>query len=181
MEYYCCTENTKFHNMYITLRTGFHVKSKCLNVGRVPAGFWPAAWAGAADLLGRVSQTRTVLKSKHKQISFLLKKLFCSNWQKVLLFLLHLSLLRSKMLKDTKRQKPFAFSFLLANIIFPSMFSASHLILIKKWKDVTERQKPFAFSFLLANIIFPSMFSASHLIFSHKGDIRYPPILQCSQ
>lgn len=53
---------TKFHNMYITLRTGFHVKSKCLKVGRVPAGFWPVAWEDAADLLGRVSQTRTVLK-----------------------------------------------------------------------------------------------------------------------
>lgn len=51
----------------LTLRTGFHVKSKCLNVGRVPAGFCPAACAGAADLLGRVSQTRTVLKTKEKQ------------------------------------------------------------------------------------------------------------------
>ena len=119
-------KDTKFHNMYTTLRTGFHVKSKCLNVGRVPAGFWPAAWAGAADLLGRVSQTRTVLKSKHKkQISFLKRSCFAATGRKYYtgnLFLLHLSLLG---LEKS----------------------------IKRWKDVTETWKPIAFSFTVANII----------------------------
>lgn len=57
--------NTDFRGF--TLRTGFHVKSKCLKVGRIPTGLWPAAWAGAADLLGRVSQTRTLLNTKHQE------------------------------------------------------------------------------------------------------------------
>ena len=48
----------------ITLKTGFHDKSRCLKVGRVPAGLVPGAWVGAADLLGRVSHTRTVLDKK---------------------------------------------------------------------------------------------------------------------
>ena len=116
-------KHTKLHNMCITLRTGFHVKSKCLNVGRVPAGFWPAAWAGAADLLGRVSQTRTVLKSKHKQISFLKRSCFAATGRKYYnLSLLHLSLLG---LKKS----------------------------IKRWKDVTETWKPIAFTFTVASII----------------------------
>ena len=74
---------------------------------------------------------------------------FC-NWRKVILSLLHLSLMGSK--KSIKRRK-----------------------------DVTERKKPIAFSFPVTNIIFPRMFSASHLMFPHKGDIRHPSILQCSQ
>ena len=49
---------------YITFKTGFHVRSRCLKVGRVPRGLFPGAWVGAADLLGLVSHTRTVLKIK---------------------------------------------------------------------------------------------------------------------
>lgn len=55
----------------ITFKTGFHVRSRCLKVGRVPRGLFPGAWVGAADLLGLVSHTNTVLKIKENMIVFL--------------------------------------------------------------------------------------------------------------
>ena len=55
----------------ITFKTGFHVRSRCLKVGRVPRGLFPGAWVGAADLLGLVSHTKTVLKIKGNIIVFL--------------------------------------------------------------------------------------------------------------
>ena len=45
-----------------TFSIGFHERSRCLNVIDIPAALAAVLWEGGADLLGRVSQKRTVLK-----------------------------------------------------------------------------------------------------------------------